>query len=217
MSLPTDPASVNPTGNDATTASGGGFAEDDWTMAPPPSMTTEEMRTHEELTRDLYKVEEEIRTLRQVLEAKERKAGVIRKKLGITPLQLMSKDVANSFKTIKESSGAAMQKMTGSDTVQKLNQSYAVQASKSAVSNAASYTKTGISTLGSGMKSSFGSFKTSLSGLGIPGTAGSGGAYGGGVNGSSVLAQDDAATEALFAGGPNNAASNSHGDQNKSS
>ena len=112
--------------------------------------------------------------------------------------------------------GAAVQKVTGSDTVQKLNQSYAMQASKSAVSNAASYTKTGFSTLGSGMKSSFGSFKSSLAGLGVPGTSGGGAANG---NNSTVLERDDAAAEALFAGSKDenstnkSGVANSHGDQ----
>ena len=78
---------------------------EEWELPPSVTSTDEPSPTEEELTKDLYKVSEEIRTLKQVLQAKERKAADIRKKLGITPLQLMSKDVASGFKSIKDTSG----------------------------------------------------------------------------------------------------------------
>jgi len=186
---------------------GGSFMDDDWEL--PPSMSkSEDARTEEELTKDLYKVEEEIRTLKQVLNAKERKAALIRKKLGITPLQLMGKDVVTSIKTLKDSSGAAytdaaVNKVTNSDTMQKLNQSYAMQASKSAMSNAASYTKSSFSSIGSGMKSGFGSLKSSMFGSN---------STGGGAASSTVLSPE-AASDSLYAGGTDNALSaNQAGD-----
>ena len=78
---------------------------EEWELPPSVTSTDDPSPSQEELTRDLYKVSEEIRTLKQVLQAKERKAAAIRKQLGITPLQLMGKDVAHGLKSIKDTSG----------------------------------------------------------------------------------------------------------------
>ncbi len=98
-----------------------------------------------------------------------------------------------------------MGKVTSSDTVQKLNQSYAMQASKNAVSNAASYTKSGVSSFGAGVKSGLGSLKSSVMGL----------ASGASPN-DSVLVKEGDNNDSLFAGGAKEdvegRASNGHGD-----
>ncbi|XP_063065402.1 tumor protein D54-like isoform X6 [Engraulis encrasicolus] len=84
----------------------------------PPGMTEEEA---EELRTELTKVEEEIHTLRQVLAAKEKHAGELKRKLGLSPLTELKQNItkgwqdvqtSNAYKKTQETLSVAGQKTT---------------------------------------------------------------------------------------------------------
>jgi len=110
-------------------------------------------KSPEEMKNDLRQLEDEINTLKQVLHVKEKRANDIRRKLGITPIQLISDSFYGGIKNI--TSSTAMQKT--SENVKYFGQSYLVQGSKSA----ATYTKSGLSNLGTGVVTGMGSLKNS--------------------------------------------------------
>jgi len=62
----------------------------------------EKERMSEEWKQDLAKLEDEITTLRSVLSAKVRSAAELKRKLGITPMTEMKKDVKQGIQNIKE-------------------------------------------------------------------------------------------------------------------
>jgi len=76
----------------------GGSIEDLGSVASTP--TAEEKMAWES---ELAKVEEEIRTLRQVLQAKLRRQNDLKRKLGITQLDEIKSDINVTLKTISES------------------------------------------------------------------------------------------------------------------
>ncbi|XP_063152972.1 tumor protein D54 isoform X9 [Candoia aspera] len=96
-------------------------------MAPPSRALAHNGLTEaeeEELRSELAKVEEEIGTLRQVLAAKERHCGELKRKLGLTPLdglkQNLSKSwhdvqVSNAYVKTSEKLGEWNEKVTQSD------------------------------------------------------------------------------------------------------
>ncbi|XP_070600539.1 tumor protein D54 isoform X3 [Erythrolamprus reginae] len=57
----------------------------------------------EELRAELMKVEEEIGTLRQVLAAKERHCGELKRKLGLTPLDDLKQNISKSWHDVQVS------------------------------------------------------------------------------------------------------------------
>ena len=108
--------------------------------------------------------------------------------------------------------------MAAAEQVQKLNQSNVIQSSKSAFSNAATYTKTGITSIGTGMKSGLSNLNffgfAPATGEATPGASG-------GTHTSGGLVQEDSKNDrALFAGGTTDVkkdekgtSANGHGDQ----
>ncbi|XP_048096292.1 tumor protein D54-like isoform X16 [Alosa alosa] len=66
----------------------------------PPGLTEEEA---EELRVELTKVEDEIQTLRQVLAAKERHAGDIKRQLGISPLNEIKQNISKGWQDVQSS------------------------------------------------------------------------------------------------------------------
>ncbi|XP_066186903.1 tumor protein D54 isoform X9 [Sylvia atricapilla] len=103
----------------------------------------------EELRAELAKVEEEIGTLRQVLAAKERHCGELKRKLGLTPLdglkQNLSKSwhdvqVSNAYVKTSEKLGEWNDKVTQSDFYKKTQEtlSQAGQKTSAALSNVGS-------------------------------------------------------------------------------
>ncbi|KAM6248378.1 tumor protein D54 isoform 2-T2 [Porphyrio hochstetteri] len=103
----------------------------------------------EELRSELAKVEEEIGTLRQVLAAKERHCGELKRKLGLTPLdglkQNLSKSwhdvqVSNAYVKTSEKLGEWNDKVTQSDFYKKTQEtlSQAGQRTSAALSNVGS-------------------------------------------------------------------------------
>ncbi|KFW74782.1 Tumor protein D54, partial [Manacus vitellinus] len=111
--------------------------------AAPEGLTLAE---EEELRSELAKVEEEIGTLRQVLAAKERHCGELKRKLGLTPLdglkQNLSKSwhdvqVSNAYVKTSEKLGEWNDKVTQSDFYKKTQEtlSQAGQKTSAALSN----------------------------------------------------------------------------------
>ncbi|NXA34258.1 TPD54 protein, partial [Eudromia elegans] len=112
----------------------------------PDGLTAAE---EEELRSELAKVEEEIGTLRQVLAAKERHCGELKRKLGLTPLdglkQNLSKSwhdvqVSNAYVKTSEKLGEWNEKVTQSDFYKKTQEtlSQAGQKTSAALSNVGS-------------------------------------------------------------------------------
>ncbi|KAM9178193.1 tumor protein D54 isoform 2-T2 [Mergus octosetaceus] len=115
------------------------------TVAPEGLTAAEE----EELRAEIAKVEEEIGTLRQVLAAKERHCGELKRKLGLTPLdglkQNLSKSwhdvqVSNAYVKTSEKLGEWNDKVTQSDFYKKTQEtlSQAGQKTSAALSNVGS-------------------------------------------------------------------------------
>ncbi|KFV97090.1 Tumor protein D54, partial [Eurypyga helias] len=111
---------------------------------PAPEGLT--LAEEEELRSELAKVEEEIGTLRQVLAAKERHCGELKRKLGLTPLdglkQNLSKSwhdvqVSNAYVKTSEKLGEWNDKVTQSDFYKKTQEtlSQAGQKTSAALSN----------------------------------------------------------------------------------
>lgn len=66
----------------------------------PPTLTAEERAT---LTAELKKTEDEINTLRQVLQARMKHSSELKRKLGLTPWTEAMQDFSTGLKTVRES------------------------------------------------------------------------------------------------------------------
>ncbi|XP_018594627.1 tumor protein D54 isoform X4 [Scleropages formosus] len=73
-------------------------------VATPCALSGLSQEEHEELTLELSKVEEEIHTLRQVLAAKEKHAGDLKRRLGLTPLEELKQNLTRSWHDVQASS-----------------------------------------------------------------------------------------------------------------
>ncbi|XP_053102119.1 tumor protein D54 isoform X8 [Hemicordylus capensis] len=90
--------------------------------APPPRASTYNGLTEaeeEELKSELAKVEEEIGTLRQVLAAKERHCGELKRKLGLTPLDGLKQNLSKSWHDVQVSNAYKKTQETLSQAGQK--------------------------------------------------------------------------------------------------
>ncbi|XP_062445023.1 tumor protein D54 isoform X8 [Rhea pennata] len=85
------------------------------TCAPEGLTLAEE----EELRSELAKVEEEIGTLRQVLAAKERHCGELKRKLGLTPLDGLKQNLSKSWHDVQVSNAYKKTQETLSQAGQK--------------------------------------------------------------------------------------------------
>ncbi|XP_068063934.1 tumor protein D54 isoform X10 [Anomalospiza imberbis] len=84
--------------------------------AAPEGLTLAE---EEELRAELAKVEEEIGTLRQVLAAKERHCGELKRKLGLTPLDGLKQNLSKSWHDVQVSNAYKKTQETLSQAGQK--------------------------------------------------------------------------------------------------
>ncbi|KAM9178194.1 tumor protein D54 isoform 3-T3 [Mergus octosetaceus] len=85
------------------------------TVAPEGLTAAEE----EELRAEIAKVEEEIGTLRQVLAAKERHCGELKRKLGLTPLDGLKQNLSKSWHDVQVSNAYKKTQETLSQAGQK--------------------------------------------------------------------------------------------------
>ncbi|XP_033009674.1 tumor protein D54 isoform X11 [Lacerta agilis] len=122
------------------------------TAAPPARASAYNGLTEaeeEELRAELVKVEEEIGTLRQVLAAKERHCGELKRKLGLTPLDGLKQNLSKSWHDVQVSTaymktseklGEWNEKLTRSDLYKKTQEtlSQAGQKTSAALSNVGS-------------------------------------------------------------------------------
>ncbi|XP_029866498.1 tumor protein D54 isoform X5 [Aquila chrysaetos chrysaetos] len=115
------------------------------TSAPEGLTLAEE----EELRSELAKVEEEIGTLRQVLAAKERHCGELKRKLGLTPLDGLKQNLSKSWHDVQVSNAYLSASSTLEDWNEKLTQSEAYKKTQETLSQAGQKTSAALSNVGS--------------------------------------------------------------------
>ncbi|XP_071616406.1 tumor protein D54 isoform X10 [Heliangelus exortis] len=103
----------------------------------------------EELRSELAKVEEEIGTLRQVLAAKERHCGELKRKLGLTPLDGLKQNLSRSWHDVQVSNAYLSASSTLEDWNEKLTQSEAYKKTQETLSQAGQKTSAALSNVGS--------------------------------------------------------------------
>ncbi|XP_062855022.1 tpd52 like 2a isoform X4 [Trichomycterus rosablanca] len=104
----------------------------------PPGLTVQEA---EEIQLELTKVEDEILTLRQVLSAKEKHAGDLRRRLGMTPLSEIKSNFTKGWHEVQASN--------------------AYKKTQETLSQAGQMTSSAFSTLGSTIRSRVGEMRNS--------------------------------------------------------
>uniref|UniRef100_A0A8D2QB49 TPD52 like 2 n=1 Tax=Zonotrichia albicollis TaxID=44394 RepID=A0A8D2QB49_ZONAL len=114
--------------------------------AAPEGLTLAE---EEELRAELAKVEEEIGTLRQVLAAKERHCGELKRKLGLTPLDGLKQNLSKSWHDVQVSNAYLSASSTLEDWNEKLTQSEAYKKTQETLSQAGQKTSAALSNVGS--------------------------------------------------------------------
>ncbi|KAL9835194.1 tumor protein D54 isoform 5-T5 [Geothlypis trichas] len=114
--------------------------------AAPEGLTLAE---EEELRAELAKVEEEIGTLRQVLAAKERHCGELKRKLGLTPLDGLRQNLSKSWHDVQVSNAYLSASSTLEDWNEKLTQSEAYKKTQETLSQAGQKTSAALSNVGS--------------------------------------------------------------------
>jgi len=127
----------------------GGSSED--IGSAPQSPTAEEKIAWEA---ELAKVEEEIRTLRQVLQAKVRRQQDLKRKLGITQLEEFKTDLNVTLKTIAESDAYIKTQATLKTAGQKTGEALSVAGQKTGVA---------LGTAGTSLKGKLGEMRNSPS------------------------------------------------------
>ncbi|XP_017540039.1 tpd52 like 2a isoform X5 [Pygocentrus nattereri] len=142
--------------------------------ALPPGLTEEEAL---ELQLELTKVDDEIQTLKQVLTAKERHAGELRRRLGISPLSEIKNNITKGWHEV-QSSNAYMRTsqtlgdlnhrvtssnlyLTASATLEDISRSDAYKKTQETFSQAGQLTSSALSTMGSAIRNRFGEMRNS--------------------------------------------------------
>ncbi|XP_038605797.1 tumor protein D54 isoform X2 [Tachyglossus aculeatus] len=124
---------------------------------PAPEGLTE--AEEEELRSELTKVEEEIVTLRQVLAAKERHCGELKRKLGLTPLDGLKQNLSKSWHDVQVSNAYLSASSTLEDWNEKLTQSEAYKKTQETLSQAGQKTSAALSNVGSAISRKFGDMR----------------------------------------------------------
>ncbi|XP_054835686.1 tumor protein D54 isoform X1 [Eublepharis macularius] len=115
----------------------------------------------EELRAELAKVEEEIGTLRQVLAAKERHCGELKRKLGLTPLDGLKQNLSKSWQDVQGSNAYVSASSTLEDWNEKLTQSEAYKKTQETLSQAGQKTSAALSNVGSVISRKLGDMRNS--------------------------------------------------------
>ncbi|XP_075625270.1 tumor protein D54 isoform X6 [Balearica regulorum gibbericeps] len=127
------------------------------TLAPEGLTLAEE----EELRSELAKVEEEIGTLRQVLAAKERHCGELKRKLGLTPLDGLKQNLSKSWHDVQVSNAYLSASSTLEDWNEKITQSEAYKKTQETLSQAGQKTSAALSNVGSVISRKLGDMRNS--------------------------------------------------------
>ncbi|XP_058245145.1 tpd52 like 2a isoform X3 [Hemibagrus wyckioides] len=138
----------------------------------PPGLTEEEAA---ELELELTKVEDEIQTLRHVLTSKERHAGELRRRLGISPLDEMKTNLSKGWHNVQSSNaymktsqtlGDLNQRITSSNiyltasaTLEDISRSDAYKKTQETLSQAGMMTSSAFSSLGSAIRNRLGEMR----------------------------------------------------------
>lgn len=126
--------------------------------------TTETPQTpdpSEELRQELLKTEEEINTLRQVLQAKENYASELRKKLGLTPLGQLSQSFKAELNKVQSSNAYQTTSLKVTELNEKIVHSDYYKKTSETLKSAGQSTASAISSLGSSMSQKLSDMKNS--------------------------------------------------------
>ncbi|XP_007666968.1 tumor protein D54 isoform X6 [Ornithorhynchus anatinus] len=132
--------------------------------AAPPKTPAPEGLTEaeeEELRSELTKVEEEIVTLRQVLAAKERHCGELKRKLGLTPLDGLKQNLSKSWHDVQVSNAYVKTSEKLGEWNEKVTQSELYKKTQETLSQAGQKTSAALSNVGSAISRKFGDMRNS--------------------------------------------------------
>ncbi|XP_036916005.1 tumor protein D54 isoform X2 [Sturnira hondurensis] len=110
----------------------------------------------EELRAELLKVEEEIVTLRQVLAAKERHCGELRRKLGLSALEGLKQNLTRSWHDVQGSPAYVRTSETLGEWSERVSQSDLYKKTQETLSQAGQRTSAALSTVGSAISRKLG-------------------------------------------------------------
>ncbi|XP_055964031.1 tumor protein D54 isoform X1 [Sorex fumeus] len=113
----------------------------------------------EELRAELAKVEEEIVTLRQVLAAKERHCGELRRKLGLSALEGLKQNLSRSWHDVQVSSAYVRTSEKLGEWNEKVTQSDLYKKTQETLSQAGQKTSAALSTVGSAISRKLGDMR----------------------------------------------------------
>ncbi|XP_068006341.1 tumor protein D54 isoform X7 [Melanerpes formicivorus] len=126
--------------------------------AAPEGLTLAE---EEELRAELAKVEEEIGTLRQVLAAKERHCGELKRKLGLTPLDGLKQNLSKSWHDVQVSTAYVKTSEKLGEWNDRVTQSDFYKKTQETLSQAGQKTSAALSNVGSVLSRKFGDMRNS--------------------------------------------------------
>ncbi|XP_005362735.1 tumor protein D54 isoform X2 [Microtus oregoni] len=110
----------------------------------------------EELRAELAKVEEEIVTLRQVLAAKERHCGELKRRLGLSPLGELKQNLSRSWHDVQVSTAYVKTSEKLGEWNEKVTQSDLYKKTQETLSQAGQKTSAALSTMGSAISRKLG-------------------------------------------------------------
>nr|XP_014337964.1 PREDICTED: tumor protein D54 isoform X1 [Bos mutus] len=117
----------------------------------------------EELRAELTKVEEEIVTLRQVLAAKERHCGELKRKLGLSTLEGLKQNLSRSWHDMQVSNAYMKTSEKLGEWNEKVTQSDLYKKTQETLSQAGQKTSAALSTMGSAISRKLGDMSLKLS------------------------------------------------------
>lgn len=115
----------------------------------------------EELRAELTKVEEEIVTLRQVLAAKERHCGELKRKLGLSTLEGLKQNLSRSWHDMQVSNAYMKTSEKLGEWNEKVTQSDLYKKTQETLSQAGQKTSAALSTMGSAISRKLGDMRNS--------------------------------------------------------
>ncbi|XP_063139517.1 tumor protein D54 isoform X11 [Rattus norvegicus] len=117
----------------------------------------------EELRAELAKVEEEIVTLRQVLAAKERHCGELKRRLGLSTLGELKQNLSRSWHDVQGSTAYVKTSEKLGEWNEKVTQSDLYKKTQETLSQAGQKTSAALSTMGSAISRKLGDMSSSYS------------------------------------------------------